>query len=37
MNFVKSNKNFIQNNPLNEKEGHNFSFFKLENPTYSLF
>jgi hypothetical protein len=30
MNFVESNKNFIQNNPLNEKEGHNFSFSKLK-------
>jgi hypothetical protein len=26
MNFVKNNKKFIQNNPLNEKEGCNFLF-----------
>jgi hypothetical protein len=37
MNFVESNKKFIQNNPLNEKEGRSFSFSKSENPTYSLF
>jgi hypothetical protein len=37
MNFVETNKKFIQNNPLNKKEGRNFSFSKSENPTYSLF
>jgi len=37
MNFVKSNKKFIQNDPLNEKEGRSFSFSESENPTYSLF